>query len=114
MSEDIPYTIKIMPLKYAIFKIIPIYQQFEFKYQATNSLIACLLNITTNTCNQKKAKIDLKLTNKGEIVMEKTTEHDYQVKIFNPFTDINIEVTSIFHSLITNHCESKKLGDIYA
>ncbi len=46
--------------------------------------------------------------------MNKTTEHDYQVKIFNPFEDINIEVISIFHSLITNHCETKKLGDIYA
>ena len=50
MGEDLPYSHRIKPQTYVIFEVTPIYYDFHFSFQSSQSVIACALNPETGRC----------------------------------------------------------------
>jgi hypothetical protein len=116
ISEDLTYTVKIQPNSFAIYEVVPIFYGFDFSYSASQSVIVCAINPTTNSCIDPTSS-NLTAPNlgvKGSITKAQLVDRKGRVKITNPFSDSIAEVTFIFHSRQAEHCEGdKKMGQVY-
>jgi hypothetical protein len=116
MGEDLTYTVRIQPQTFTIFEMTPIYFEFEFKYAASQSVIACAMDPDTGICldlNDSSTKPHLAL--QGVVSKAKMTgDRRARIKITNPFSDSIAEVAVIFHSRILNHCDAKQIGKVYS
>jgi hypothetical protein len=115
ISEDLTYTVKIQPNSFAIYEVVPIFYDFSFSYSASQSVIVCSINPQTNSCLDPKGE---KLANpnlgvKGVITKAQLADRKAMIKITNPFSDSIAEVTFIFHSRVFNHCDGKRIGQVY-
>ena len=92
------------------------YYQFEFSYEASQSVIACALNPQTGNCvNATDASTAPRLSYKGNITkIQMSQDRRAKVKITNPFPDSTAEVSVIFHSRKFDHCEKKQVGKVYS
>ena len=117
ISEDLSYTVKIDPLASTIFEVVPIFYDFQFIYQASQSVVACALNTTSHKCvnlNETHPKVP-EFKYKGQITKVELDSHrKAHVQITNPFSNSVAEVSVIFHSRITTHCENRLIGKLYA
>ena len=95
--------------------MIPIFKEFYFTYESSQSVIACVINQTLNQClditkdELAKPKISVKETITNVTLQNRKA----QIKITNPFSDSIAAVSVIFHSKPLDHCLTKKLGQVY-
>ena len=91
------------------------FYEFDFSYEASQSVIACAINPTTGMClNASDPLTAPSLNYKGKITKASLSEdRKAKVKITNPFADSIAEVTVIFHSRTFGHCEKKLIGKVY-
>lgn len=94
---------------------MPVYNDFYFKFNSTSTVITCLIDPLTNTCNlaAKNNSDKVKMATSGEIVILGTNQRKQKVKISNPFGDSSAQVTTIFHSYKYHQCEIRKIGQVY-
>jgi len=92
--------VKIKPLTYSIFEVVPMFEQFFFNYESSQSVIACVLNETLNKCidTNNTSVAPPKLSVKQTITDAKLTNRKARIKITNPFADSIAAVSVIFHS----------------
>jgi hypothetical protein len=67
IGEDLGYIIRINPNSFTIFEITPIFYEFLFKYESSQTIIVCALNMTTGDCLNMNNSINNVFTEKGEI-----------------------------------------------
>lgn len=92
------------------------FYQYAFKYESSQSVIACALNMTTGVCvNTDDRSTVPTLSFSGTIAAaDLSADRRSRVKITNPFGDSVAEVTVIFHSREFNHCDRKFIGKVYS
>ena len=50
IGEDLSYSVKIMPMQSTVFEVVPIFYEFNFAYEASQTVLACLADVKTNMC----------------------------------------------------------------
>lgn len=114
ISEDVTYTVKIAPNTFAIYEVVPIFYDFSFSYSSSQSIIVCSINPKTNSCIDPEGNNSTpNLGVKGVLTKAHLVDRKARIKITNPFSDSIAEVSFIFHSRIFDHCDDKKVGQVY-
>ena len=114
IGEDLSYSVKILPMQSTVFEVVPIYYDFNFVYEASQTVLACLADIKTNMCVGLNETANSPIVAKREaITTAKLTNRRAHVKISNPSSTSIAEVRVIFHSRALGRCMRKKIGFTY-
>lgn len=85
IGEDLSYSVKIMPMQSTVFEVVPIYYEFNFAYEASQTVLACLTDIKTNMCNGINETANSPIVAKHEVITQaKLTNRKAHIKISNP------------------------------
>lgn len=87
----------------------PISDSIYFKYKSTGLVHVCILN-EQNVCTDKKPV----LLNANTLTIKDIASRTVKIKLRNPSSSRNIDVTAIYHSSDVEHCRKFKFGQLYA
>ena len=114
IGEDLSYSVKILPMQSTVFEVVPIFYEFNFVYEASQTVLACLADVKTNMCISINETANSPIVAKREAITKaELTNRRAHIKISNPSSGSITEVRVIFHSRALGRCLKKKIGVTY-